>query len=161
MCNTFKLIIMITTKTITRPANTTTYSIGDVMANGADVAPIEIEFPTAGNGLVTVGGSLISSNESGTPSIDVLFYSNTFTVAGDNAAFAPTDANSALYLGRNSFTAWNAYASNKVSDAKPTKPIGLQDCGNTTLVKIYAVLVMASTYTPISAEQITIKLDII
>lgn len=145
--------------TITRPSNTTAYAAGDVI-NGdgsTSMIPILLNARSDQNCWI-VGGQVIDSVSQSSLAFDVLFFSSSFAIAADNAAFDPSDSNlSAYYLGRVSFETFVAYASNSVADGVTAtqKPIVVTPNGDT----IYAVLVATGAYTPTSAEQITLKFD--
>lgn len=151
---------MIARTSITRPANTTAYSTGDVINANGSTTPILLTYEGTTRFPFLLYSHLVSSNEAGTPAIDVYFFSSSFTIAADNAAFAPTDSQMKdYYLGKVSHTDWAAFAANKHSDAKPDAPIAIPtqtvpDAG------VYVVLVAAGAYTPVSGEVITVKLDI-
>jgi len=156
---------MISKATITRPANTTAYAAGDVI-NG-DGVTIPIELPVNGEkDLVILATHLMSSNEASTPAIDIYFFSESFTIAADNAAFAPSDSQIKSFLGKVSHTEWSAFAACKISDS-PAASINLpnvsydSDMTATNGTSVYAVLVAAAAYTPISGEEITVKIDLV
>lgn len=155
---------MTITKTITRAANTTAYSTGDVINGSGLTTPIEFDFGGLKDGSI-VYAHLMSSNEASTPAINVIFFNESFTIASDNDAFAPSDSQIKTRIGKIQFTDWEAYAANKVSDGAPIGPIGIPQpsLSGTTLSggKVYAVLVAAGAYTPISGEEITLKIDVI
>jgi len=151
---------MIAKNSITRSANTIAYSTGDVINENGSTTPILLTYEGTTRFPFALYSHLISSNEAGTPAIDVYLFSDSFTIAADNAAFAPTDSQMKdYYLGKISHTTWSAFAANKLSDAKPDAPIAIPtrtapDTG------VYAVLVAAGAYTPVSGEVITLKLDV-
>jgi hypothetical protein len=153
---------MIPKNTITRPNDTTAYTTGDVINANGSTTPIELSYSQVLANPYILLNHLISSNQSGTPSIDVYFFSSSFTIAADNAAFAPTDDQMKdNFLGKVSHSSWSAFAANKNSSAKPEAPIGLPNSSSFSGdPKIYAVLVAAGAYTPIAEEVITIKTDI-
>ena len=148
---------MVSKRTITRPANTTAYSIGDVLSGDGIVIPITID-ADLGNSVI-LNSSIISSNPASTPSLTLNFYSESFTVAADNAAYVPTPANQKNFLGKIKHTNWAATTNEKTSTNDISKPI----CVVPTLssAHIFCVVTLESTYTPTSAEQITIVLNIV
>lgn len=151
---------MIVKNSITRAANTDAYSAGDVINASGSTTPILLEYEGTTRFPFALFSHLVSSNEAGTPAVDVYLFSNTFTIAADNAAFAPTDSQMKdYYLGKISHSDWTAFAANKHSDAKPDAPIAIptQTAPNTG---VYVVLVATGAYTPVSGEVITIKLDV-
>lgn len=147
---------MIAIKSITRPNNTTAYSIGDVINDNGSTIPIVLDLNGGANPAL-IFNHLVSSNEASTPAIDVHFYSESFTIAADNAAFNPSDAQQLKRLGTISHTDWVAWTANKTSDAKPDAPICL---GTGVTPFVYVVLTAAAAYTPTAQEVITIKSDI-
>lgn len=147
---------MIIVKTITRPSNTTAYASGDVMANLAEVAPIELDCPIGSPTIINT--TIISSNPASTPTLTLNFYSSSFTVAADNAAFVPTAANQRTFLGKVAHSTWAATTNEKTSTNEITKPIGV--IASESTYKLYLVITLGSAYTPTSAETITIKLDL-
>ena len=148
---------MVSKRTITRPANTTAYSIGDVLSGDGIVIPIAID-ADLGNSVI-LNSSIISSNPASTPSLTLNFYSESFTVAADNAAYVPTHANQKHFLGKIKHTNWAATTNEKTSTNDISKPI----CVVPTLsaAHIFCVVTLESVYTPTSAEQITIVLNIV
>ena len=65
------------------------------MSGDGIVIPITID-ADLGNSVI-LNSSIISSNPASTPSLTLNFYSESFTVAADNAAFVPTAANQKLF----------------------------------------------------------------
>jgi len=151
---------MITRNSITRPSNTTAYSIGDVINADGATTPIAVLYPNPQRNVFTLMSHLISSNEASAPEVDVMFFSESFTIAADNAAFNPSDAQMKdYYLGKISHVTWVAFAANKLSDQKPDAPISFPE-NVASGATVYVVLVARSAYTPISGEVITLKLDV-
>jgi hypothetical protein len=152
---------MVNTATITRPANTTAYATGDVINGNGATTPIQLNLQEDVSEPWVLLTHLISSNASSTPSIDVYFFSDSFTIASDNAAFDPTDDQMKNYfLGKVSHTSWTALTSNKLSSAKPEAPIEIKAGSVADGSYVYVVLVAAGAYTPASGEVITIKADV-
>lgn len=147
---------MIIVKTITRPSNTTAYASGDVMTDTTLVAPIELDCPIGQPTIIN--STIVSSNPASTPTINLNFYSSTFTVAADNAAFVPTAANQITFLGKITHSTWAATTYEKTSTNEITKPIGV--IASESTYKLYLVITLGGAYTPTSAETITIKLDL-
>lgn len=145
---------------ITRPSNTTQYAIGDVIAGNGITVPISFNINVSQNmNAWVLGGQCISSAKQGTlPQIDLMLFSDTFTVDADNAPFNPSTANlQSNYLGTISFNNFQGLNSNSICDA-PTnsgKPIVITP--NSGI--IYGVAVARNTYTPVSAETFLYKLD--
>ncbi|NDB61958.1 hypothetical protein EB001_26490, partial [bacterium] len=72
---------MITKTTITRPNDTTAYATGDVINASGSTTPILLDLGKLTNNSFVFQTHLISSNASSTPSIDVYFFSASFTIA--------------------------------------------------------------------------------
>lgn len=147
---------MVAVTTITRPSNTTAYSIGDVLSGNGILIPTTLDAFLGS--LTIINSSIISSNPASTPALTLNFYSESFVVAADNAAYAPTIANQRKFLGKIKHTTWAATSSEKTSTNDISKPICVDSVLSAAL--IYCVITLESTYTPTSAETITIKLDI-
>lgn len=145
---------------ITRPADTTAYTAGDVInGNGSTSAiPVQLNVGSDVNAYI-VGGQAVSSVAQTSLQFDVLFFSeDPGVIAGDNLPFNPGDSTMAnTYLGRVSFASFLALASNSICDGLPasTKPIVVTP--NTTT--LYLVFVATAAYTPGSSESLTVKFD--
>ncbi len=143
------------TFSIIRPADTTAYSVGDVINANGSTAPVVIDLTDlSGKASWLLGAQLISSYESGTPSISVHIFTDTFTIAADNSAFNPTDTNLKTCIATISFSSWSSFSANKKSSAATTYPESI------SMNKLYAVFVADSTYTPASSEEITCVISI-
>lgn len=143
--------------TLTRPANTTPYDAGDVIANADDSHMVFADAvrPERLTGMIT--NARITSSQNGTPKPDIelwLFRAD-ITEAGDNAAFAVTDAEQLTRIGIIKFPVaeWIVGGANAVCEKDN---IGLVFKSNTP--DIYGVLVVRNAYTPASAEQLTVEL---
>ncbi len=150
---------MIAIAEITRPANTTHYAIGDVINGNGVTIPIVMTHDTFNAKPFVLQTHIIGSSASGTPSIDLYFFSSTFTIASDNAAFNPSYVDLRTCLGKVSHTSWTAFGSCKVSHAAPVAPIQLNPAAENS-GNIYIVAVAAAADTPNSAEKFTIKIDV-
>lgn len=147
--------------TITRPADTTTYSIGDVVGAAA------ITFTPTGNG-IGVGGEIkaaaciSSANATTKPDLQLwLFSSPVPSVTADNAAFAPTDAEMVNFIGRIDFPVASFKAANAGSAAA-----GNAACVSSGFVLpvpgfLYGVMVVQNAYVPVSAEVFTINFNVL
>lgn len=149
-----------------RPADTTQYAVGDVMA----AVTTALTLPFLGLNKFTGGGCLLQSAvaissacQATKPAIDLLLFSADITdIDADNATFTPTDAQLLTFVGKVSFAAasWtggdltsgtggNAYAQ--------AASIGMHIKADA----IYGVAVAANTYTPIASEVFTFRLNFI
>lgn len=139
---------------IIRAANTTAYAAGQVINNDSSTNMLSFEYPQ--NYLQVLSGKLISSNPSGTPIIHMHLFKNSFSIAADGSAFAPSDAQAKDgYIGTLVFDTWYNWSSNKVSVGKPIAPFNVDQ--NT----VYSVLTAGGAYTPISAEVINGELSLV
>lgn len=147
------------TVAITRAANTTQYAINDVMNNGADTTPLAFTLARANDlrGWVVGGLCVSGSNQATLPNIDLLLFSSTFTIAADNAAFAPTYAQMQTYLGKIRFSTWVARGVRSDSDGSVEQPFVFIPASGTQIV--YGVPVMQNTYTPVSVENLQFSVN--
>ena len=140
---------------ITRAANTTQYAVNDVMNNSTDTIPLIYTVSRSLNkgGWVVSGKGISSNGAAGTlPSIDLLLFSSTFTIAADNAAFAPTYAQMQTLLGKITFPSWVNRGGISEADGNLTTPFIFSPASNTMI--IYGVLLLQNTYTPASSETL-------
>lgn len=141
---------------VTRSDDTTQYAVGDVigasglMTIGVDSNDGEIRSAILIDSVVAGGTKLAS---------DLLIYSSAPTVAADNAAFAPTDAQQLNLVAVVPFATadFKAAATNGHTVAALTYPIPYETQGNT----LYGVLIARSTYSPSALETFTVKLGLV
>ena len=158
---TFSLV----SNSFTRPADTTAYASGDLVANSTtagSVVPLEFQVPI-GNGR----GCLVKQmrlQKSGTSVTNAAFivrlYGSSPTVAnGDNGAIS---SNLSDFLGSASLSTMTAFT----DGAKSVDTLG-EDASESALIhvvaagdngKIYALLSATGAYTPASAEVFTLEL---
>lgn len=148
----------------TRPANTTAYASGDLVANdvdAVDVVPLEFSFTTSeGRGLRIVGAKIKKSNTTATnSSMSLHLYSlSPDSVVGDNGVFS---TNESTFIGSITFPTMQAYTdactavmhSGAVSGG--FNPLVWEI---TTTDRIYGLLKAEAAYTPASAEVFTVNL---
>lgn len=146
-------MIRTSVKSVTRPANTTQYAAGEVMGG-------QLTFSIAGeNGCVRSVIFCDSAAEATKPEFDLFLFTAAPTVAADNAAFAPTDAQMQDCIGVISFLAadFKTGSGNGV-----TCMTGLDILYSSVINRVlYGVPVTRNTYTPISAEVFTLALGTI
>lgn len=146
-------MIRTSTKSATRPANTTQYAAGDVMGE-------LFTFSIAGeNGCVRSAVFNDSAAQSTKPEFDLMLFTAAPTVAADNAAFAPTDAQMQDRIGTISFLA----ADFKTGSGNGGTDMTGRDILYSSVVNrvLYSVMVARNTYPPVSAEVFTITLGTI
>lgn len=137
----------------TRPDDTTQYSIGDVMGG---LLTFTSNCPAA---MVRSAIMSDSSAEATKPNAHLYFFSSPPTVAADNVAFAPTDAEIAECLGVLTFAVadFHTLGANGITHINP-----LSNPDNVLCApgKFYGVLVAANTYTPVALEKFNITLGL-
>jgi hypothetical protein len=153
---------------VTRPANTTTYTTGDVIGTAVTATLI---IPNASFGEFDAGiiqQVIVSSSAyvAVAPTLELWLFDTVVADIADNAAFAPTDTEMATLIGIVELPTadWKIGA--------PTAGAG----GNAVCVadnvsipfntkkgtsKIYGVLVVRNAYEPISGEVFTVRMQVI
>lgn len=144
---------------VTRPADTTQYAAGDVVGPTVGNA---IEFGLGNNakGIVRSAVLIDSASEATKPDIDLFLFDTEPTVAADNAAFAPTDAQMERCVGVIAFAGTNFRGGSNsngviIATAFGELPYQAND------LKLYGVLVARNTYTPVSAEKFTVRIGVV
>lgn len=161
---TFDTAIVI--DTITRPANATPYTAGDVIANNDDsylTFPGSVK-PPKWTGMISGARIMSSANQATKPDIEMWLFRSPPTEIADNDAFAPSDAEVRELVGIVSFpvASWqvgnpgSGAAGNCVCEAMP-KAIPLRGGVNPSDT-IYGLLVVRNAYTPVSAEEFRVEL---
>jgi hypothetical protein len=151
--------------TITPTIDTNAYTSGDCLG-GVQTISNAARY-TGGGGFIR-SVTVLDKTQAQRAAIDLLFYSATITDAGNNAPFAPTDADSALYVGEIRIltgdynTAWPGTPLNSVAykpnSGTATFPLSMEipySCATTSLF-MQAVVRGTPTYT--STTDIVIKL---
>lgn len=150
----------------TRPADTTQYSIGDIIANSTTAGSVTpMQFPISGNsmpGSTRITRIRISKNGTGvtTAQFRLHLYAALPTPAnGDNGAWSTDQA--ANYLGSiDGPTTLIAFTDGAAG-------VGAATAGSEFLIRlpaariIYGLLANISTYTPASAEVFTVTLEML
>lgn len=157
-----------TIATVTRPANTTTYTAGDVVGTAVTAT---IEFNNASSGefeCAILQQAIVSSSAyvATAPDLELWLFDTTVAAIADNAAFAPTDAELATLVGIVQFETANW----KVGTA--TAGAGGNACCVASNISIpfntkkgthslFGVLVMRNAYVPVSGEIFTCRLQVL
>ena len=153
---------VLTSNTITRPANTTQYASGDLVANSAtagSVTPFTFDNASRESGVIRI--ERIRVRKSGTSVTNASFRVHFYNAApgtpsnGDNGAFLTSIAN------------WAGSADITIDRAGTDGAIGagLSLTGTPMTLKVgssrilYALLEARGAYTPDSAETFTIKIE--
>lgn len=149
---------------ITRPANVTAYAAGDVVGADASTVPItlaDVARKLGGSGEI-VHVSLETNNVTVTNgTFAVHFFTASFTVAADNAAFADIHAQRANWVGSvslpilvaDSASAGGAWS--KVDNVRiPFVCAGASD-------DLFAVIVVTGAYTPASGQVFSLSIGVL
>lgn len=158
------------TCTFTRPANTTAYTIGDEVGT-AGTAPttIPVGRVNGGGGLIQGAQVLYSSYPAVVPSLVLLVFSATVTLAGDNAQLNLSDAHAALLVCSIPLTASQStqYSAGAAVSAggvwlagSPNRPAPHFVTGASEQT-LYCALITLNAFTPIAnSETLQVWLDV-
>ncbi len=153
---------------ITRPANTTAYTAGDVVSDATADAHFTFENASrAGTQNKQLGGSIptariwSSANQATKLEGELWLFHTDIVAVADNAAFAPTDVEMLTLVGVVDFPAanWKAGAAgigaagNAVCEA-----YNLGFAFKSSEKKLYGQLVVRNAYTPVSGEIFTAEI---
>ena len=149
----------------TRPANTTQYAAGDLVANSAtagSVTPLEFSLNGVGrSGMIRRARIYKSATSATAASFTLHLFDSAPTVAnGDNGAFS-VSANLNTWLGSIALdmsSGAEAGASVGLVDVSANVEIGVSKPAMSGVV--YGLLEAVGTYTPASAESFTVWLEI-
>lgn len=153
---------------VTRPADTTQYAAGEVLTDGTAAA---LEFTGCGRTLRGSGeivrATLIDSAAQATKGDFELWLFSVEPAAfgADNAVFTPTDAELASIVGIIAFAGSAAFVGDATAGAGGNcvyQAAGVNlpfECADADQA-LYGVLVVRSTYTPVSAEIFTVLLHV-
>ena len=150
--------------TFTRPADTTAYASGDLVANSTTAGSVvfeEVDLTVTSAGSVAI--KRIGLKKSGTGTTNASFRVHLFrtlptTTGGDNAALAVTGLDG--YIGTTDITVDKALADGAAGwtlasgDALASLRFG------TNLKSVFVVVEARGAYTPASAEEITVEFDV-
>jgi len=155
------------TKTITvskvRPADTTVYAAGDVLAESTSAATVWTFSDTVrGSGLggTIQSAELIDSAAAATkPELELWLFDASLTTQNDNAAWNPSDTEMKACIGMILFPAggfMTAGANGMIMASNLVLPFQCAAASST----LYGILVVRNAYTPVSNEEFTIRLQI-
>lgn len=148
---------------MTRPADTTAYASGDLVANSTtagSVVPLEFSAARVAGGTGRVRRARVQ--KSGTGVTNASFALKLYTAAptpanGDNGAWSTTGA--AALIGTIPITVDQVLTDGAVGFGVPSSEPVHFDLGSTA-IKLYGLLVATAGYTPASAEVFTVSLDV-
>ena len=156
------MLISVTSDTFTRPADTTAYASGDLVANSTtagSVTPLTLKIWPSGSGQTIIQRVRLAKTGTSVANaaFRVHFYQATQTVAnGDNAAWSSSGAQD--YLGNVDVTAMYAFTDG-------ANGFGAAAAGAEMRYKlktgatIYALIEARGAYTPASAEVFTLYVE--
>lgn len=155
-----------TSTSVTRPANTTAYTAGDVVGDGSVLTFAHAAARPGEPGVIQQAIITSSAYVATAPDLELWLFDTTVTADADNAAFTPTDAELSTLVGIIDFATANwaigdataGVGGNHVCVAAnlgiPFNPaIGAGD--------LFGVLVVRNAYVPISAEVFNVRLQIL
>lgn len=151
---------------MTRPANTTAYTSGDVLAAVTTDAHLTFEGavqPKKLSGSISTARLFSSANQGTKLEAELWLFHTDITEVGDNEAFAPSDAELLTCIGRIDFSASSWAVGNAGSGASGNAMVEVKNIGLALRgagQDIYGVLVARNAYTPVSGEVITAELVI-
>ena len=148
---------------VTRPADTTAYAAGDVLADSTS-APTVLTFPgvTKGaNGGAVISQAMSVSNlaDATKPDLELWIFDSAPAATNDNAAFAPSDAEMLNLVGVIPFAtaSFKVGGGNIVCDVQTANVVVNTKGGVSDL---YAVPVVRNIWTAGSAETLTFTLKV-
>lgn len=146
---------------ITRPANATQYTAGDVISDATNDAHFDFNNTRGLGSKADLKGSIdyatmiIESNQGTKPDIELWLFDQDIAAVADNGVFAPSDTEIANFIGKIDFgvSDWDIGLSGvgnagNIVQAKPNVGIIIP----ATAGNIYGQLVVRNAYTPISGE---------
>lgn len=156
--------VEVTAGELTRPANTTAYTAGDVVSNSASATTL-LSFPNfarvnAGSGYI-VGARLVTDKKSITPRFRVhLYNAGNPTVAADNAAFDSRYADAAKRIGWFDLPAMTTGTdtTNSTESASQDMTLRIPFIAAAGTRDIYAVLEILDAFTPSSGQKFLLTL---
>ena len=150
---------------LTRPANTTQYTAGDVISAVTTNDHFTFDEVVRERSGVILGAILNSSQNNATLKLDAelwLFRTDIAEVA-DNSAFAPTDAEMLTCVGVIDFDIWTVGTATSGAGGNARSQVNdlnivFTDDGSSR--KLYGQLVARNAYDPVSSEVLTVDLII-
>lgn len=148
----------------TRPADTATYTAGDVLCNSTS-SPTILSFDncarSAGLGGIIQGAIMVDSSAPTLKAdVELYLFDTTVTMQNDNAAWTPTDAQMKTCIGRIRFAPglFNIGNGNGIVDVETLgKPFKCAPASTT----LYGITVIRNSYIPTSAEEFLFRLLLI
>ena len=153
-------------KSVTRPSDTTAYTAGDVVGNGATITFAGAARRSGESGVIQQAIIFSSAYVATAPDLELWLFDTTITADADNATFTPTDAELATLIGIIEFPTADWHGGDLTAGVGGNHVCCVQNIGmpfNATGndSAIYGVLVTRNAYVPISAEVFTVRLQIL
>lgn len=152
-----------TTYTFTRPADTTQYSAGDLIANSTtagSVVPMSWLVAKGTGRPIAIRRFVLSCSNpiitAGTYKVWLYSAAPTIVTAGDNGSFA-TDVSGVGFIGESGIITVAGFSDASASDAAPL--VGTEIVVAPTVTTIYGLLTTTGTPTPLSAETFSVTLE--
>lgn len=160
-----RLAAIITALPFTRPADTTAYASGDLVANNVtagSVVPISLTAARVNAGIV--GIRRVRLKKSGTSVTNATFRVHLFgalpvPAVGDNAAISTTGAGA--YLGACDIGSMQAFTDGAVGVALPLVANEILCAAGAGVKTLFALLEARGAYTPASAETFTLTAEVL
>jgi hypothetical protein len=154
-------VTTIVSASYTRPADTTAYGAGDVVANSTSAATVltfsNIARGPGLGGVIQHALLIDSAAQSTKPDLELWLFDTAPTMQNDNAAWNPSDAELEALIGRIDF-ALGSFKTAGANGATQAANISVPFQCTAAVQAIYGVLVVRNAYTPVSAEKFTIRL---
>lgn len=150
--------------TVTRPADTTAYTSGDLVSNSVtagSVTPITVTAArvNAGSGLIRRVRLTTSSTSTTNASFRIHFYKNSPTCTnGDNGAWLTTES---TYIGACDVTIDKVFSDAAKGIGVPNTGVEINFDAGAATQNIYALIEARGAYTPTSAETFTLAVEVI
>lgn len=145
----------------TRPANTTAYAAGQVVAESTTAATVWTfaNCVRANGGTGAILGALLTdtSKQGTTPQFNLWLFSALPTIQNDAVAFAPSAGDLANLVAVVNLSNWTAANANGILQTTEINRPFKCAAGGTSL---FGVLVAANAYVPVSGETLSITLQI-
>lgn len=147
----------------TRPADTTTYAAGDVVAESTSAATVWTfagAAREAGLGGVLQSAVLVSSLAPPTlkGEFELYLFDTTITTQNDNAAWSPSDADAKKLLAMVPFSTANYRSFGANNGGYILNALGISYACAAGATSLFGVLVARNAYVPGNAEELTLRL---
>lgn len=149
-------------QSFTRPADTTTYAVGDAV-NNSTTAPTIMTFANAarqnaGGGVIQNVMLIMSTAATLVGDFDLMLFESSITMSNDNAAFSPSDADAKKCIAviplRGAVDGFKL-GLNVVFDSGPISRSFRTATGTKS---IFGALVARNAYVPANAEEFTVRM---